>query len=102
MALTGAHERISARRAYELGICSQVVAPEALLDAAQALGETIARNSPAAMAATKRALWAALESGLTEACRAGARELTGMWGHPDQEEGPRAFADKREPSWERI
>ena len=25
------------------------------------------------------------------------RELVSMWGHPDQEEGPRAFAEKREP-----
>ena len=22
-----------------------------------------------------------------------------MWGHPDQDEGPRAFAEKREPRW---
>ena len=22
-----------------------------------------------------------------------------MWGHPDQEEGPLAFAEKREPNW---
>jgi hypothetical protein len=22
-----------------------------------------------------------------------------MWGHPDQTEGPAAFADKREPQW---
>ena len=50
------------------------------------------------MAATKRALWGALELGLTDACRAGARELVSMWGHPDQDEGPRAFAEKREPS----
>jgi enoyl-CoA hydratase/carnithine racemase len=73
--------------------------PDALRDRAQALGETIARNSPAAMAATKRALWGALELGLTDACRAGAQELVGMWGHPDQEEGPRAFAEKREAQW---
>jgi enoyl-CoA hydratase/carnithine racemase len=51
------------------------------------------------MAATKRALWGALEFGLTDACRAGARELVGMWGHPDQEEGPRAFAEKRDAKW---
>jgi enoyl-CoA hydratase/carnithine racemase len=51
------------------------------------------------MAATKRALWGALETGLTEACRAGAGELVSMWGHPDQEEGPRAFAEKREAEW---
>ena len=67
--------------------------------AAQELAETIARNSPAAMRATKRALWGALELGLTDACRAGAQELVRMWGHPDQEEGPSAFAEKREPQW---
>ena len=66
---------------------------------AQELAETIARNSPAAMAATKRALWGALETGLSEACRAGGQELIGMWGHPDQEEGPRAFAEKRPARW---
>jgi enoyl-CoA hydratase/carnithine racemase len=100
MAFVGKYERISAARAYELGMISQVVdPPEALRDEAQALAETIAQNSPAAMAATKRALWGALEHGLTDACRAGAGELVSMWGHPDQEEGPKAFAEKRAPEW---
>jgi enoyl-CoA hydratase len=100
MALMGAHERMTAARAYELGICSQVVPAEQLRDEAQALAERIARNSPAAMAATKRALWGALEAGLTDACRNGAHELVSMWGHPDQQEGPRAFAEKRSARWE--
>ena len=100
MALMGRYERIDAHRAYELGILSEVVATQdGLRPRAQALAETIARNSPAAMAATKRALWGALELGLTDACRAGAQELVGMWGHPDQTEGPAAFAEKREPVW---
>jgi enoyl-CoA hydratase/carnithine racemase len=82
---------------------SQVVdPPERLRDAAQALAEKIAQNSPAAMAATKRALWGALEAGLTDACRTGAKELVSMWGHPDQEEGPRAFAEKRSPRWQPL
>jgi enoyl-CoA hydratase/carnithine racemase len=99
MALMGRHERIDAARALQLGMVSQVVEPSELEATAQALAEAIAANSPAAMAATKRALWGALEHGLTDACRAGAAELVGMWGHPDQEEGPRAFADKRAPVW---
>lgn len=100
MALVGRSERITAARAYQLGIISQVVdPPERLRDEAQALAELVARNSPAAMAATKAALWGALEMGLTDACRAGAQHLVGMWGHPDQEEGPRAFAERREPVW---
>ena len=64
MAFTGRHERVPATRAYQLGICSQLVdPPERLRPEAQALGELIARNSPAALAATKRALWRALEDG---------------------------------------
>ncbi len=101
MALVGRNERMSARRAYELGILSDVVdPPDRLHDEAQALAEKIAKNSPAAMAATKRALWGALELGLTDACRAGAGELVSMWGHPDQDEGPRAFAEKRDAEWQ--
>jgi enoyl-CoA hydratase/carnithine racemase len=100
MALVGRHERITAPRAYQLGILSQVVDPPERLEAeTQALAELVAKNSPAAMRATKRALWGALEMGLTDACRAGAKELVSMWGHPDQTEGPLAFAEKREPQW---
>jgi enoyl-CoA hydratase/carnithine racemase len=99
MALVGRHERLSARRAYDLGICSEVLPAADLRDAAADLAAKIARNSPAAMAATKRALWGALEAGLTDACRAGSQELVAMWGHPDQTEGPAAWADKREAQW---
>jgi enoyl-CoA hydratase len=103
MALTGRHERTTAERARQLGILSEVVdPPERLRDAARELAGKVARNSPAAMAATKRALWGALEHGLTDACRAGSAELVGMWGHPDQEEGPLAFTGKREPQWQEI
>jgi enoyl-CoA hydratase/carnithine racemase len=103
MALVGRHERISAQRALELGMISQIVdPPDRLREEAQALAEKIARNSPAAMAATKRALWRALELGLSDACRAGGADLVSMWGHPDQTEGPLAFAEKREPSWQPL
>ncbi len=100
MAFMGKYERMPAARARELGMISEVVdPPDRLRERAQELGETIAKNSPAAMAATKRALWAALEHGLTDACRVGAGHLVSMWGHPDQTEGPSAFAEKRDPNW---
>jgi enoyl-CoA hydratase len=103
MALAGRHERTTAERARQLGILSEVVdPPERLREVARDLAHKIARNSPAAMAATKRALWGALEHGLTDACRAGSAELVGMWGHPDQEEGPLAFTAKREPEWQAL
>lgn len=102
MALMGQHERISAARAHQLGILSEVVPSDELQAAAADLADKIAKNSPVAMAHTKRALWAALEHGLTDACRIGAAELVAMWGHPDQLEGPSAFVERREPQWAPI
>ena len=100
MAFMGRYERMGAARAHELGMISEIVEPpEQLRERAQELAETIAKNSPAAMAATKKALWGALEMGLSDACRAGGQELASMWGHPDQEEGPLAFTEKREANW---
>jgi enoyl-CoA hydratase len=62
MTLVGAHERVDAGRARQLGILSQVVdPPERLRDEAQELAEKIARNSPATMRTTKQALWGALD-----------------------------------------
>ena len=100
MALVGRHERMTAERARQLGILSEVVPDADLEAAAMDLAGKVAKNSPAAMAATKKALWGALELGLTDACRAGAAEMMAMWGHPDQTEGPLAWAEKREPQWE--
>ncbi|HAB57871.1 MAG TPA: enoyl-CoA hydratase, partial [Acidimicrobiaceae bacterium] len=103
MAFMGKYERMDAARALELGMISEIVdPPERLRERAQELGETIAKNSPAAMAATKKALWGALEHGLTDACKAGAQHLVSMWGHPDQNEGPMAFAEKRDPNWKPL
>jgi enoyl-CoA hydratase/carnithine racemase len=67
LALTGAHERVDAERARRLGWVSEVVPPERLRPAAQELGERLAANDPGAVAATKRALWRSLETGLSEA-----------------------------------
>jgi enoyl-CoA hydratase len=62
MAFTGRHERMSARRARELGIVSEVVdPPERLREVAQELAERIALQPPDQLAAVKRALWDALE-----------------------------------------
>src|ERR1700682_4207304 len=48
MALVGRWERMSAARAFELGMVSQIVdPPERLREEAQELAEKIARNSPA-------------------------------------------------------
>ncbi len=100
MVFTGSHERFGPERALQLGLISQIVdPPEKLHDEAQALAEKIARNSPAAMIASKKAMWRSLDRGLTESLDMGMELVSGHWGHPDDAEGPRAFAEKREPRW---
>lgn len=99
MALSGTGERISAQRAYELGILSEVVPADQLRNAAARLAGVVALNSPTAMRATKQALWRSLEVGLTQARGEAAEEIWRLRNHPDHAEGVRAFRDKRIPHW---
>jgi enoyl-CoA hydratase len=99
--LSGRHERVSAQRAFELGLVTEVVDPPHELRAVtQALAERIARNSPAALARSKRAMWRTLQLGLDEACHAATEDIVALWDHPDQAEGPAAFVKRREPRWQ--
>lgn len=102
MTLSGNGERISARRAYELGIVSEVVAAEDLRTAAQRLAAAIAANSPTAMRATKKALWRSLEVGLSEAKREASDEIWRLRNHPDHAEGVRAWREKRTAHWQPL
>lgn len=61
MALIGVHERIDARRIRQLGIASEVVPDDRLRPRAQQLAEAMAQRPPEVLAASKRALWGALE-----------------------------------------
>jgi enoyl-CoA hydratase/carnithine racemase len=62
MAFVGRTERMTAGRAYQLGIVSEVVdPPERLRAAAQELAERIAQQPAGELAALKHALWNELE-----------------------------------------
>ncbi|MEV7419452.1 enoyl-CoA hydratase/isomerase family protein [Streptomyces sp. NPDC089919] len=62
MALMGTAERVSARRAYEIGLVSELTAPGGELDAAVRCAETLAGYPAAAVQGTVRALWSAKEA----------------------------------------
>ena len=62
MALMGAHERLSADRARQLGIVSEVVPADGLRDRARELAARVAEGDPARIGALKQMLWAALEA----------------------------------------
>ncbi|MFE9678365.1 enoyl-CoA hydratase/isomerase family protein [Streptomyces sp. NPDC006259] len=64
MMLMGTAERMSARRAHEIGLVSELTGTGDALAAAVACATTIAGHPPAAVQGTVRALWAARETSL--------------------------------------
>jgi enoyl-CoA hydratase/carnithine racemase len=99
MTLQGRDYRLSAQRAYELGLVDEIVAPADLQSTARTIALSIAANSPTAVALSKRAIWESI--GVPrEAALANAWTIAqNHWSHPDFTEGARAFAEKRPPRW---
>ena len=60
MALMGTNERMSAQRAYEIGLVSEVVPADQLTEAVTWVAESIAALPPAAVQGTVRAMWMGL------------------------------------------
>ena len=99
MTLQGRNYRLSAERAYTLGLVEEVVAPEALLPTAVQIARDIAANSPHAVSLSQQAVWSSVEMPYTQATEYGYGLVKAHWQHPDFIEGPRAFAEKRPPEW---
>ena len=99
MVVLGKSERLRAERARELGLVSEVLAPEALMPHALELAERVARNSPAAIRRSLDALWEGLDVGLDAALRNAWEHVVAHRDHPDSREGGRAFLEKRDPDW---
>ncbi len=67
MALMGTAERVSAVRAYETGLVSELTAPGEAVAAALRAAEVVASYPTAAVQGTVRAVWAAREAARTQA-----------------------------------
>jgi E-phenylitaconyl-CoA hydratase len=99
MTLCGKKYRMPAQRAYELGFVDEVVPADKLLETADEIAHQIAANSPAAVQLSMQCLWASLEMPYTQSLEYAWALLRMHWDHPDFKEGPRAFAEKRDPVW---
>jgi crotonobetainyl-CoA hydratase len=99
--LTG--EPISADRALQLGLVNRVVPQAQVLDAALELAERICTNAPLAVQASKRIANGIIDGHVAaddDSWAASAHEGRLLMATRDAAEGPRAFAEKREPIWE--
>ena len=99
MVVLGRSERLSAQRAYELGMISEVVPHDHLMERAMELAEVAASVSPATVQGSLRGIWESLDEGLEEALEKGWKRIKEHYTHPDASEGPRAFVEKRLPNW---
>ena len=96
LALTG--DQISAERAHQMGLVNRVVPADRVVEEAVTLGESIARNGPLALTATRQIARAAAED------MGRAKELLAEWipkvfGSEDAKEGSTAFIERRDPVW---
>lgn len=99
VALTGRHERLSAQRAYELGMISEVVAHDRLMERAREVADLVNRNAPLAVRGTRLAIRKGIDLPLHEAEILAEAFRERVVRTDDAKEGPRAFMEKRPPNW---
>ncbi|WP_280461581.1 enoyl-CoA hydratase/isomerase family protein [Nocardia carnea] len=100
MALMGKHERMSAQRAYELGMVTEVVAHDRLLERAQEIAAIVNSNAPLAVRGTRLAIVKGLNVPLHEAEMLAESFRERVTRTEDALEGPKAFIEKRTPDWQ--
>jgi enoyl-CoA hydratase/carnithine racemase len=98
--LTG--DPIDAARAYQLGLVNEIVPLAGLRAAAQALGERIAANAPLSVLAAKRTVRLMADLPLADAYQRAEEIWAPVYRSRDAQEGPRAFAERRQPVWRGI
>lgn len=96
-------DRIDAITAKEYGLVQQVVPANELIDRATAYVRKLAETSaPAAIAETKRMVYAHLGTNYVDALRDADRSQWRFVGAPDSREGAQALIEKRAPRFERL
>ena len=90
---------ITAQRAYEIGFVNKIVPKERLMDEAKALARQVTENAPLSLRYFKELAYRGLDMS-EPALAALTRHLYDqLLRTEDSKEGPRAFAEKRQPQW---
>lgn len=90
---------VTAEEALGLGLVSEVVAPDALEDAAMGLATELANGPQVSMRLLKRSIYNAAELGWEQSLDEIAAKTGISDHHPDTREGVRAFHEKRQPKF---
>jgi enoyl-CoA hydratase/carnithine racemase len=98
VALMGVHERMSAARAYQLGLVSEVTASENLMERAMWIASRIASAPALAVQGTLRAIWTANELSRNAALAQVSTLIKLGTNHENIQQGQKAFKTDR-PEW---
>jgi enoyl-CoA hydratase len=93
-------EAFPASRALELGLLNEIVEPDQLMARAEEWARRILANGPLAVRATKESVIRGLNGTLKEAYRIEQELSQVVFQSEDAKEGPKAFAEKRDPVWQ--
>ncbi|WP_317928958.1 enoyl-CoA hydratase/isomerase family protein [Halioxenophilus sp. WMMB6] len=96
--LTG--KPITAQRAYEIGLVNRLAEPAELLDKALELAGEILDGAPLSVKAARETVMVSTEMGRSAALIAARHASEYCYNSDDAQEGPRAFAEKRQPDWQ--
>ena len=93
-------ERLSAQRAYEIGLLHEVVEPEALDAKVQEIVDALVQGGPKAQAAAKDLIRAVANKPINDAVvEDTAQRIAHLRATPEAKDGIAAFLDKRTPGW---
>jgi enoyl-CoA hydratase len=90
---------LSAEEALQHGLVNRVVPVESYLEEALKLADQIAKRAPLAVRLAKQMVNQAEESALTEGIADERRTFNFLFSTEDQQEGMKAFVEKRKPKW---
>ena len=100
LVVTGGHERMSAQRAFQIGLVSEVVPPAELPAAAERLADLVCRGAPLAMQGSVQVLWEGLEIASRQAAiDAAVNIIQRNQATQDFREGQKAKRERRTPEW---
>ncbi|WP_308446440.1 enoyl-CoA hydratase [Chitinimonas sp. BJYL2] len=92
-------ERVDARTALQIGLVEEVVATGEAKAKALELAEKVAKQSPSSVAACKTLIQAARKQPMWSAMPMERELFVDLFDTEDQQEGVRAFLEKRPPVW---
>ncbi|MYB41974.1 MAG: enoyl-CoA hydratase/isomerase family protein [Chloroflexi bacterium] len=92
-------DRIEPEQALKWGIVTEVLEPEQLMPRAIEIAELIVENAPLSVEGTKAQIQEWRLAKVDEALRLGTWVSKVVHASEDSKEGPKAFAEKRDPVW---